>query len=97
MNPNVPPPGTWPIDSLSDCFPATGSGCSAIASNGVSSLAVAPGTASVIGITLTFQLNPGDSAAITSRFEIASVPEPALLSLLGAGLVVLAVARRRSA
>lgn len=97
MNPIVPL-GTFPIDSTSDCFPPGGGpGCTAIASNGVTSLAVAPGVASVIGLTLTFQLAAGDSVGLTSRFEIVNVPEPATLMLLGAGLVAVALARRRTA
>ena len=55
---------------------------------------VGPSPATSIGITLSFQLSPGDSASLQSRFEI--IPEPALGILVGLGLVSLAVARRRS-
>ena len=55
MNPIFP--GTIPI-TTADCFPSF-PGCTATSSNGVASLAVTPGVASFIGITLTFQLSPG--------------------------------------
>ena len=97
MNPIVPLPGSFPIDSTGDCFIAPGPGCTAIAANGVTSLTVTPGVASVIGLTITFQLANADSVGITSRFEIANVPEPATLVLLGVGFAALALARRRSA
>lgn len=54
-----------------------------------------PGSATSIGITLSFTLGAGDSAAITSRFEI--IPEPATLGLLAGGLVGLAALGRRRA
>jgi hypothetical protein len=92
MNPIFP--GTLPI-TTADCFPSF-PGCSATSSNGVASLGVTPGVASVIGLTLTFQLSPGDSVGITSRFEIVNVPEPATGALLALG-AALALARRPAA
>lgn len=94
MNPIFP--GTLPI-TTADCFPSF-PGCSATSSNGVASLAVTPGVATLIGLTLTFQLSPGDSVGITSRFEIVNVPEPATAALLALGLgAALALARRPAA
>ena len=75
-------------------FPNT-NGCSATVSDGIVSQLVPAGVANLIGIKLQFTLSPGDSIGITSRFEI--VPEPTTLLLVGAGLIGLAVTRRRSA
>lgn len=78
--------------TLADCTPFVSAGCTATSSNGVASQAAGPGVATNIGITLTFTLSPGDSAALTSRFEI--VPEPGTL-LLGATSLLGAWAVRR--
>ena len=75
-------------------FPNT-NGCSATTSDGIVLQALPAGVATLIGIKLQFTLSPGDSIGITSRFEI--VPEPTTLLLVGAGLIGLAVTRRRSA
>lgn len=48
---------------------------------------------SFIGITLTFSLTPGDTASILSRFDVVPIPEPATLTLLALGGVLLV--RRR--
>lgn len=42
-----------------------------------------------IGILLSFQLSPGDTAAFVSDFEVAAVPEPGSLALLLLGGSVL--------
>jgi hypothetical protein len=52
-----------------------------------------PGVATSIAIVLHFTLGAGDSAGITSRFEI--VPEPTTLALVGSGLAGLAALGRR--
>ena len=70
--------------TLADCLPSF-NGCSATSSNGIASQAAGPGVATQIGITLTFTLSPGDSAGITSRFEI--VPELSTVLLGGMGLL----------
>ncbi len=47
-------------------------------------------TTTDIGITLRFTLTPGDSAAITSVFNVEPIPEPGTAILLLAGLTGLA-------
>ena len=68
-------------------------GCSTSTSANFPSGPAGPGSATQIGITLEFTLTPGDSAGITSRFEIA--PEPTTALLLTSGLVGLVVVGRR--
>ena len=88
LNPSGP--ATIPI-TIADCgF----TGCTAVSTNGVALQLVPGAVATQIGITLTFRLSPGDSAGLTSRFEI--VPEPGTLVLAITGLAGLgAVGRRR--
>jgi hypothetical protein len=54
-----------------------------------------PGVATSISIVLQFTLGPGDTAGITSRFEI--IPEPATLALFASGLAGMAFFGRRRA
>lgn len=77
-------------NSCTSAFDCTFNGISGAA---VASQAFGPVLATSLAITITFQLSPGDSAAVQSRFEI--VPEPATALLLASGLAGLAVARRR--
>lgn len=83
-------PSGLPI-TTADC-PVVFAGCTATSQAGVASQAAGPDTATQIGITLTFALSPGDSAGITSRFEI--VPEPGTAMLVGLGLAGLGALRR---
>jgi hypothetical protein len=56
-----------------------------------------PGGSLSMGITVQFLLSPGDSASVTSTFNIIPVPEPSTVLTLGLGIVALTIARRRSA
>jgi hypothetical protein len=76
-----------------------GAGCSTTTSDNTAlpQLPAGPGVATSIGIQLKFTLSAFDQVGITSRFEIINVPEPTSLALLGVGLAVLVIARRRAA
>lgn len=87
---SLDPPGL-PL-TTADC-PVVFPGCTATSATGVASLFVPAGSATSIGITLTFDLSPGDSAGLTSRFEI--VPEAGTAALIGLGLLGLSTRRRR--
>src|SRR5262245_9330353 len=50
-----------------------------------------------IAIRIRFALSPGDSAGITSVFNIEAVPETSTAAILAIGLIGLAIAARRSA
>ena len=54
-----------------------------------------PNAFTSIGIKHQFTLTPGDRATFTSFFVVQAVPEPASLSLLGLGGVILILRRRR--
>jgi hypothetical protein len=54
-----------------------------------------PGASLSMGITVQFELSPGDSAAVTSVFNIIPVPEPSTALTVGFGLLGLAIAARR--
>jgi hypothetical protein len=71
-----------------------GPGCTAIAVENVPSQLLPAGSATLLGLKLTFTLSPGDSVGITSRFEI--VPEPGTALLVGLGALGLGLVRRRS-
>ena len=85
------PDNPWSLPlTVADCG---GPGCSAVSSNYVASKAVTGGLATSIGLDYRFTLSPGDSAAVTGRFEI--IPEPGTGLLLGLGLVGLGWRRAR--
>jgi hypothetical protein len=84
-------PGILPL-TTADCSPSF-PGCTTTSSNGTAFSAVAPGSATLLGITLTFRLSPGDSAGLTSRFEI--VPEPGTLLMAASGLLGIGLLGRR--
>ncbi|MCH2115627.1 MAG: PEP-CTERM sorting domain-containing protein [Pirellulales bacterium] len=87
MDPNNP--DSLPLSTASST--CGGAGCSVISNNYVSSLVVTSDVANSIGLGLGFILSPGDSAAITSRFEI--IPEPSTGLLLALGLMALGLRR----
>jgi hypothetical protein len=68
-------------------------GCSQTASANFLSGPAGPGVATEIGITLQFTLTSGDSAGLTSRFEIT--PEPTTVLLFASGLGGLIVLGRK--
>ncbi len=56
-----------------------------------------PGVTTDIGVTLNFQVSPGDVASLTFNFSVVPVPEPSSIALALAGLVgVVALVRRLS-
>lgn len=56
---------------------------------------IGPQANTSIAVRIRFSLSPGDSAGVTSVFNIEAVPEPGTAALLGLGLVAVAIARRR--
>lgn len=83
----LPDPFTNTCTDPTDCI------SNGISVGAVASQALGPIVATSIGITITFDLSAGDSAAVQSRFEI--VPEPGTGTLLALGLVGVAARRRR--
>lgn len=77
------------------CTPANCSNTSGTVSFGIPVRIPGPGASTSMGITVQFELSPGDSASVTSVFNIIAVPEPSTALTLGFGLVGLAIAGRR--
>jgi hypothetical protein len=71
--------------------------CSAVDTDnfGIPVRIAGPGALLSMGITVQFELSPGDSASVTSVFNIIPVPEPTTALTFGLGLVGLAIAGRR--
>ena len=67
------------------------------ASFGIPTPIVGPAALSTIAIRLQFTLSPGDSAGLTSVFNITAVPEPVTALMMGLGLLGLGLAGRRRA
>jgi hypothetical protein len=76
------------------CSPVTDF-CSVTDSAGFGPTGGGPAATSTIGIRLHFTLSPGDSAGLTSVFNV--VPEPMTVLMMGLGLIGLGVAGRSRA
>jgi hypothetical protein len=83
-----------PVKTLQDAPFALGTGQDATTSaTNFTWESVGGNVTSSIGITLTFALSPGDTAAILSDFEV--IPEPASAALIGVVVSGLVFIRRR--